>query len=105
MTRCTGPAASSAPGRRRRLAAGRLLQHIHLAATDAGLGLQHLNQVTERIARDRATGNADRFSTRWAQATGVSADQGLLAFRSGHPVRAAKPSPRRALADVITARA
>jgi len=85
-----------------RLDAGRLLQHVHLAATDAGLGLQHLNQVTECIARDAATGSADRFSARWAETTGIPAGEALLAFRVGHPQRTANPSPRRSLADVLT---
>lgn len=84
-----------------RLDAGRLLQHVHLAATDAGLGLQHLNQITECIARDAATGSPDRFSTRWADVTGIPAGEALLAFRVGHPQRTPNPSPRRPLADVL----
>lgn len=84
-----------------RLDAGRLLQHVHLAATDAGLGMQHLNQITECIARDAATGSADRFSTRWADATGIPAGEALLAFRIGTPQRTPNPSPRRPLADVL----
>lgn len=84
-----------------RLTAGRLLQHVHLVATDAGLGLQHLNQVTECIARDAATGATDRFSAAWADATGIPAPEALLAFRVGTPQRTANPSPRRGLTDVI----
>lgn len=84
-----------------RLAAGRLLEHLHLAATAAGLGLHHMNQITERIARDATTGAPDRFSTRWADATGLPAAEGLLSFRLGHPVRTAARSPRRALEDVL----
>ena len=86
---------------RNRLDGGRLLQHVHLAATAAGLGLHHMNQVTERIARDATQGLPDRFSQRWAAATGVPASQSLLAFRVGHPERAARPSPRRDLGDVM----
>ncbi|MFZ2965056.1 MAG: hypothetical protein WA006_10300 [Rhodoglobus sp.] len=86
-----------------RLDAGRLLQHVHLAATDAGLGMQHLNQITECIARDAATGAPDRFSARWAEATGIPAGEALLAFRVGTPQRTPNPSPRRPLADVLTA--
>ena len=89
---------------RARLAGGRLLQHAHLAATAAGIGLQHMNQVTERIARDAALGNPDRFSARWAHATGIPAGQSLLAFRVGYPERAANPSPRRDLSDVARGR-
>lgn len=84
-----------------RLAGGRLLQHVHLAATAAGLGLHHMNQVTERIARDRSLAATDRFAAPWAEATGVPRGQSLLAFRVGYPERPANPSPRRDLAEVL----
>ncbi len=87
-----------------RLAGGRMLQHVHLAATAAGLGLHHMNQVSERIARDASLGKPDRFSERWSAFTGVPAGQSLLAFRVGYPERTANPSPRHALADVARAR-
>lgn len=83
-----------------RLAGGRLLQHLHLAATTAGLGFQHMNQVTERIARDQTLGNPGRFAQRWADATGIPTGKSLLAFRIGYPERTANPSPRRALEDI-----
>ena len=60
-----------------------------------------MNQVTERIARDAANDRPDRLSQRWAAITGVPAPQSLLAFRVGHPERAARPSPRRYLDDVV----
>lgn len=87
-----------------RLAAGRVLQHTHLAATAAGLGLHHMNQVTERIARDAVLGNPDTFSGRWAEATGIAAGQSLLAFRVGYPERTPNPSPRRDLAEIVRRR-
>ncbi|TFH52208.1 twin-arginine translocation signal domain-containing protein [Actinomyces viscosus] len=86
---------------RNRLDGGRLLQHVHLAATAAGLGLHHMNQVSERIARDTAQGLQDRFSQRWATITDVPAPQSLLAFRVGFPERTVRPSPRRALNDLV----
>lgn len=58
---------------RNRLDGGRLLQHVHLAATAVGLGLHHMNQVTERIARDAAQDRPDRLSQHWAAITGVPA--------------------------------
>lgn len=85
---------------RDRLAGGRLLQRVHLAAEAAGLGLQHMNQIGERIDRDRALGASDRFADRWSQVLGLPAGQALVSFRVGHPVRAANPSPRRALEAV-----
>ena len=82
---------------RDRLAGGRLLQRVHLAAQAAGLGLQHMNQIGERVDRDRALGVSDRFAERWSQVLDLPAGQALVSFRVGHPVRAANPSPRRAL--------
>lgn len=84
-----------------RLEGGRLLQHVHLAATAAGLGLHHMNQVTERIARDATQDRPDRFSQRRTAITGVPATQSLLAFRVGRPERSTRPSPRRDLDDVV----
>jgi len=83
-------------------AGGRLLERAHLHATALGLGFMHMNPVTERIDLARANGTPDEFSADWSAATGVPADQALLAFRIGHPVRAARPSPRRAIGDVVT---
>jgi hypothetical protein len=81
---------------------GRLLARMHLAATSLGLGLHHMNQITERIDRDHATGNPDVFSARWAALLGRPASTGLLSFRIGHPERTAGLSPRRSLKDVAT---
>lgn len=45
-----------------RLTGGRLLQRIHLAATGLGLGLQHMNEVTERIDREASTRATPTFT-------------------------------------------
>ena len=71
-----------------------------LAAAVAGLGLHHMNQVSERIARRAALGDEDPLSSRWVEATGVPAGESLLAFRIGYPEHDAVRSPRRALDDV-----
>lgn len=84
-----------------RLAGGRAIQHVHLTATQHGLGMQHMNQVTERIARDAAQSDPDVFSQRWSQAIGFPASQSLIAFRVGYPERPGGLSPRRPLGDVI----
>jgi hypothetical protein len=39
---------------------GRLLARLQLAATALGLGFHHMNQIGERIDRDRSTGIAGR---------------------------------------------
>jgi hypothetical protein len=85
---------------RSRLAGGRLLQRIHLRATSRGIALQHMNQVTERIDRERVAGDDAGFAGRFA-AILSSVEEPLAAFRVGYPVRDARPSPRRALREVI----
>ncbi|WP_328484278.1 hypothetical protein OHS71_40510 [Streptomyces sp. NBC_00377] len=80
---------------------GRLLARMHLTATALGLGLHHMNQITERIDRDKAVGNPDVFSARWAALLGRPASSGLLSFRIGHPERTPGLSPRRSLDDVV----
>ena len=81
---------------------GRLLARMHLTATTLGLGLHHMNQITERIDRDTAAGVPDVFSARWAALLGHPVSTGLLSFRIGHPERTPGLSPRRGLDDVVT---
>ncbi len=90
---------ASADDRRTQLNAGRLLQRIHLTATSRGVALQHLNQITERIDREASTGAAPTFAPRFAALLPPGA-QPLLTFRVGYPVRAGRPTPRRAAAEV-----
>lgn len=84
-----------------RIAGGRLLQRAHLQATAAGLGVHHMNQITECIARDEGLGRPDRFAGRWQEILGFDASEGLLSFRVGYPLRDTHPSPRRDLTDVL----
>ncbi len=81
------------------VAGGRLLARLHLTATALGLGFHHMNQITERIDRDRATGDPDVFSARWSAVLGIPASTGLVSFRIGHPGREPGLSPRRPLAE------
>lgn len=87
--------------RRAQLVGGRLLARMHLAATAQGLGFHHMNQITERIDRDQALGQPDRFSQRWSDVVGRPASTGLISFRVGHPERRPGLSPRRSLAEVV----
>nr|WSY53620.1 hypothetical protein OG999_28250 [Streptomyces sp. NBC_00886] len=85
------------------LAGGRLLQRIHLAVTARGLALQHMNQITERIDRDRSLGRKAQFGPRLAAL--VADPEGrevLVAFRLGRPVRSGHPSPRRPASEEIS---
>ncbi|GAA0223060.1 hypothetical protein GCM10009539_05330 [Cryptosporangium japonicum] len=79
------------------LTGGRLLQRLHLAATVAGLGLQHMNQITERIDRE---GPSSRFGTRLASIVGRPELEVLATVRIGYPERAARRSPRRPATEV-----
>ncbi len=82
------------------LTGGRLLQRLHLAATDRGLAFHHMNQITERIDRDGSLGAPDVFSDRWSRVIGAPASGALVSFRIGYPQREPGLSPRRPLSEV-----
>ena len=84
-----------------RLVGGRLLQRLHLAATVQGLGLQHMNQVTERIDRDARLGHTSSFASAMDALLNQPGRHVLSTFRIGHPVRAGRLSPRRPVGQVI----
>jgi len=86
-----------------RLSGGRLLQRIHLWTAAHGLSLGHMNQITERVDRERQLGLAARFGD---ASRGLIPDPGfqqLVAFRIGYPsgTDGRRPSPRRPAAAVI----
>jgi hypothetical protein len=76
-----------------------LLQRIHLTATRSGVALQHMNQITERIDRERTTGAVPTFAPRFSALLPPGAHP-LLTFRVGYPVREGQPTPRRSVAEV-----
>ncbi len=82
------------------LVGGRLLQRIHLAATVAGLGMQHMNQITERIDRDTQLGHTSTFGPAMDAFVARPGRHALSTFRLGHPVRAGRLSPRRPVSEV-----
>ncbi len=82
------------------LQVGRAYQRLHLWATAHGLAVQPLNQVTERIARDRSQGRTPPLEAPLAELT-PSGRTVLFALRIGHPTVKAGLSPRRRLADVV----
>lgn len=84
-----------------RLRAGRALERIHLAATAHGVALQHMNQVTERIDRERSLGLPPTFAPLLASLVDRGDAEPLVTFRIGRAVRAPRPSPRRSLAEVL----
>jgi hypothetical protein len=83
-----------------RLQVGRAYQRLHLWATTIGLGMQPLNQVTERIARDLSLGRTSPFAAPLRALT-PAGQTTLFAFRIGVPTVTARRSPRRPLSDVI----
>jgi hypothetical protein len=80
---------------------GRLLQRIHLTATVGGLGMQYMNQITERIDRDAALGNTSTFAPAMDTLLDDPGRHALSTFRIGHPVRSGRLSPRRPVSEVI----
>ena len=80
------------------LIGGRFLQRLHLWAAGNGIGFQHMNQITERIDRDRQLANPPVFEQPLAALAGPGT---LAAFRVGTPTLDSMPSPRRPVAEVL----
>jgi nitroreductase len=83
-----------------RLNGGRLTERIHLAAGSNGLAMQYMNQITERIDRERTTDATMTFDRRLDALLAQPGRRPLVTFRIGYPARAARRSPRRPLAEV-----
>jgi len=83
-----------------RLIGGRLLQRIHLAATVQRIGLQHMNQITERIDRDATLAQRSTFASEMDALLAQPGRHVLSTFRIGYPVRAGRLSPRRPVNQV-----
>ena len=86
--------------RRAQLVGGRVLQRIHLAATNDGIALHHMNQITERIDREQELGHPATFGPRLG-ALLPGGVQPLVAFRVGIAERAGLRSPRRPVSAVV----
>ena len=85
-----------------RVAGGRLYQRLHLAAINRGLAMQPLNQVTERIDRERFIGLKPRFTQAAADLMPEPGWQPLMSFRVGYPTVSASLSPRRRAEAVLS---
>lgn len=86
---------------RQQLDGGRLLQRVHLWATAHDLALHHMNQVTERVDRERQLGITPVFTRAAAELVGPGSGEWLAAFRIGHPTRGSRRSPRRSVEQVV----
>ncbi len=84
-----------------RLAGGMLWQRMHLAGTAMGLGMQPINQMTERIDREIELSIEPVFGNATKGLLGGTQAKPLMTFRVGYPLSEALASPRRALDDVI----
>jgi hypothetical protein len=85
------------------IAAGRAWQRLHLAATNAGLAAQPLNQPIERIDRDAMRGGTNGYASAIAQLCHMQGPgmEPTFVFRLGYAHTPAGPSPRRPLAWVL----
>jgi hypothetical protein len=82
--------------------AGRAWQRLHLAVTTRGLAAQPLNQPIECIDRSAMLGRPDNLASVVAKFGGVPGWEPTFMFRMGFADRAASPSPRRAVREVLT---
>lgn len=87
---------------RARIDGGRLLERVHLWTTANGLSLQHMNQLTERVDRERELSLEPVFGAA-VQALMPDGLQALAAFRIGYARGSAgrRLSPRRPVAEVL----
>jgi len=81
--------------------AGRAWQRLHLAATLEGLAAQPLNQPVECVDRNAIMGKPDMFEAGLIKLAGATGWEPTFVFRLGFADRAAGPSPRRALDQVL----
>jgi nitroreductase len=83
------------------LSLGRAWQRLHLAATQARLAGQPLNQIPERIARERQLARAPGMQRAVAQRLALDGKIPAFCFRLGYPTREAPHAPRRDV-DAVT---
>ncbi len=83
------------------IAAGRAWQRLHLALTAANLAAQPLNQPVECVDRSAMRGVPDSFGPAMAKFADIPGWEPTFMFRLGVAERAAGPSPRRSLAEVL----
>jgi hypothetical protein len=74
---------------------------VHLWLTARKLAAQPLNQPIERVDRERQLRQPVRTADALSRITCDPTWRPAFIFRAGYPVRAAAPSYRRAVAEVI----
>jgi hypothetical protein len=88
-------------GRTQQVRAGRLWERMHLWATKEGLGMQPLNQATERASREVVLGITPHSGDALHALVGDAAWQTILTFRTGYSTHEGLRSPRRVVNDVV----
>jgi hypothetical protein len=83
------------------LRAGQAWQRLHLWATTKGLALQPMNQLVERVDRERQLGQQPATAQALARLVGKPGWLPTFAFRMGYPLHEALPVPRRSVDDVL----
>jgi hypothetical protein len=83
--------------------AGQLWQRMHLWATTQNVSMQPINQLPERVDRERQLGLGN-VTEQWLSAlTGTTDMKTTFVFRLGHPANRVFPSARRPVTDVLLA--
>jgi hypothetical protein len=77
------------------LETGRLYQRLNLWAVTAGLAMQPLNQIVERIDRELSLGQASQFDSDLHALSATPDWQIVMPFRVGYPTMEVFPAPRR----------
>jgi hypothetical protein len=83
------------------LNAGRLWQRIQLIATLESLAFQPLNQLPEKVDREKQLGLMATTAALVSQITKASDQYLTFAFRAGYPTQTANPSFRRPVSDIL----
>ncbi len=83
--------------------AGQLWERLHLWATAKGLGMQIMNQLSERRDRELVLNLIPHFGDKLQDILGTSEWNSIIQFRMGYPTIEALPSPRRPVKDVLIA--
>ncbi|MHB8075599.1 Acg family FMN-binding oxidoreductase [Desulfosporosinus fructosivorans] len=81
--------------------AGQLWERLHLWATSKGLGMQIMNQLSERRDRELSLNLTPQFGDKLREILKTSEWHSIIQFRMGYPTIEALPSPRRPVKDVI----
>jgi nitroreductase len=82
-----------------RMQTGRIWQRMHLWATTQGLAMQPINQIEERVDRERSANLKPDFTDAMA-ALVPAGGHAIFSFRIGYPTTTALASPRRPAEEV-----